>query len=70
MCPISYGLGSRFNETVRLFRHQFYSICTNDPCSMAHQHFSLYKDAIDYITIKKGSYAILDPHNVRPSFTL
>lgn len=27
------------------------------------QHFSLYKQAIDYITVTKGAYAILDPHN-------
>ncbi|KAH8890052.1 cellulase-domain-containing protein [Thozetella sp. PMI_491] len=26
-------------------------------------HFGHYKDAIDYITVKKGAYAILDPHN-------
>ncbi|MCJ1286151.1 hypothetical protein MMC26_005496 [Xylographa opegraphella] len=26
-------------------------------------HFGFYKDAIDYITITKGAYAILDPHN-------
>jgi endoglucanase len=27
------------------------------------QHFSLYEDAINYITVTKGAYAILDPHN-------
>ncbi|KAL9115859.1 MAG: hypothetical protein Q9227_000227 [Pyrenula ochraceoflavens] len=26
-------------------------------------HFSLYQDAINYITVTKGAYAILDPHN-------
>jgi len=26
-------------------------------------HFGYYKDAIDYITVTKGAYAILDPHN-------
>ncbi|PSR99209.1 endoglucanase 1 [Coniella lustricola] len=26
-------------------------------------HFDLYKEAIDHITITKGAYAILDPHN-------
>ncbi|MCJ1295144.1 hypothetical protein MMC34_006705 [Xylographa carneopallida] len=26
-------------------------------------HFGFFKDAIDYITITKGAYAILDPHN-------
>lgn len=41
MCPLSFGLGSKFNET----------------------YFSEYKAAIDYITITKGAYAILDPHN-------
>lgn len=41
MCPLSYGLGSKFNET----------------------YFAEYKDAIDYITITKGAYAIFDPHN-------
>lgn len=41
MCPVSYGLGAKFNET----------------------HWQLYREAIDYITITKGAYAILDPHN-------
>lgn len=41
MCPPSYGLGARFNET----------------------HFDYFKQAIDYITITKKAYAILDPHN-------
>jgi len=41
MCPLAYGLGSKFNET----------------------HFAEYADAIDYITVTKGAYAILDPHN-------
>lgn len=27
------------------------------------QHFNYYKQAIDHITITKGAYAILDPHN-------
>ncbi|KAI1267887.1 glycoside hydrolase family 5 protein [Xylariaceae sp. FL1019] len=26
-------------------------------------HFGLYQDAINYITVTKGAYAILDPHN-------
>ncbi|KAN0101437.1 glycoside hydrolase family 5 protein [Hyaloscypha variabilis] len=41
MCPLSYGLGAKFNET----------------------HFSEYESAINYITVTKGAYAILDPHN-------
>ncbi|KAG8785646.1 hypothetical protein FRC12_017321 [Ceratobasidium sp. 428] len=41
MCPLSYGLGSKFNET----------------------YFAEYKEAIDYITVTKGAYAIFDPHN-------
>ncbi|CAE6457739.1 unnamed protein product [Rhizoctonia solani] len=41
MCPLSYGLGAKFNET----------------------YFGHFKEAIDYITIAKGAYAILDPHN-------
>ncbi|KAG6811231.1 hypothetical protein H0H92_008448 [Tricholoma furcatifolium] len=41
MCPLSYGLGSRFNET----------------------YFSEYADAINYITLTKGAYALIDPHN-------
>ncbi|RJE26158.1 hypothetical protein PHISCL_01508 [Aspergillus sclerotialis] len=40
MCPLEYGLGSKFNET----------------------YFSLYKEAVDYITTH-GSYALIDPHN-------
>lgn len=27
------------------------------------QHYGFYADAINYITVTKGSYAILDPHN-------
>lgn len=41
MCPLSFGLGSKFNET----------------------HFTEYKAAIDHITVTRGAYAILDPHN-------
>ncbi|KAG6899639.1 hypothetical protein C0993_008416 [Termitomyces sp. T159_Od127] len=41
MCPLSFGLGSRFNET----------------------YFAEYADAINYITLTKGAYALLDPHN-------
>ncbi|KAG6876248.1 hypothetical protein C0992_000352 [Termitomyces sp. T32_za158] len=41
MCPLSFGLGSRFNETVE----------------------SSLKDAVNYITVTKGVYALLDPHN-------
>ncbi|KAK6068382.1 cellulase [Seiridium cupressi] len=26
-------------------------------------HFDYYKEAVDYITVTKGAYAILDPHN-------
>lgn len=29
----------------------------------AYQYFTEYADAIDYITNKKGAYALLDPHN-------
>ncbi|KAG7093022.1 hypothetical protein E1B28_009318 [Marasmius oreades] len=41
MCPLSTGLGSRFNET----------------------YFSEFADAINHITVTKGAYALLDPHN-------
>jgi len=41
MCPLEYGLGSKFNET----------------------YFGYFNDAIQYITVNKGAYAILDPHN-------
>ncbi|TFK32448.1 endoglucanase 1 [Crucibulum laeve] len=41
MCPLSFGLGKKFNET----------------------YFSEFADAINHITIKKGAYALLDPHN-------
>ncbi|KAH8664379.1 endoglucanase 1 [Xylariales sp. PMI_506] len=26
-------------------------------------HFQFYKEAVDYVTVTKGTYAILDPHN-------
>ena len=41
MCPLSYGIGAKLNET----------------------HFGFYADVINYITITKRAYAILDPHN-------
>jgi len=41
MCPLSFGLGSRFNET----------------------YFSEFADAIIHITVTKGVYALIDPHN-------
>ncbi|KAJ3502578.1 hypothetical protein NLJ89_g8820 [Agrocybe chaxingu] len=41
MSPLSYGLGSRFNET----------------------YFVHFADAVNYITIAKDAYAIIDPHN-------
>ncbi|KAG6907640.1 hypothetical protein DXG01_008090 [Tephrocybe rancida] len=41
MCPLSFGLGKRFNET----------------------YFSEYADAINHITLNKGAYALIDPHN-------
>jgi len=41
MCPLSFGLGSKFNET----------------------YFSEYADAINHITLTKGAYALIDPHN-------
>ncbi|KAK7052582.1 endoglucanase 1 [Favolaschia claudopus] len=41
MCPLSFGLGRKFNET----------------------YFAEFADAINHITVKKGAYALLDPHN-------
>lgn len=41
MCPVSYGLGAKFNET----------------------HYAEFADAVNYITVTKGAYCILDPHN-------
>ncbi|CZT44395.1 probable endoglucanase 1 precursor [Rhynchosporium secalis] len=41
MCPLAYGLGSKFNET----------------------YFQEFADAVNYITVTKGAYCILDPHN-------
>jgi endoglucanase len=46
MCPLEYGLGSKFNET----------------------HFGYFNDAIEYITIAKGAYAILGEW-IRTSYT-
>ncbi|KAG6804854.1 hypothetical protein H0H93_006523, partial [Arthromyces matolae] len=59
MCPLSYGLGSRFNETVG----------RNAPSPMQTVHISVakyfaeYADAINHITLTKGAYALIDPHN-------
>jgi len=41
MVPVSFGLGSKFNET----------------------YFSEYADSINHITLTKGAYALIDPHN-------
>ncbi|KAJ7143824.1 endoglucanase 1 [Mycena epipterygia] len=41
MCPLAFGLGSKFNET----------------------YFEEYADAVNYITLVKGAYALIDPHN-------
>ncbi|KAJ7763175.1 endoglucanase 1 [Mycena maculata] len=41
MCPLEFGLGSKFNET----------------------YFQEYADAVNYITLTKGAYALIDPHN-------
>ena len=43
MCPLSYGLGSKFNET----------------------HFDYFKEAVDYITVKKGAYCIRESRRWR-----
>lgn len=37
---------------------------------MRMQYFSEYKDAVDYITVTKGAYALIDPHNYMVSPTL
>ncbi|KAJ7751843.1 endoglucanase 1 [Mycena olivaceomarginata] len=42
MCPLSFGLGSKFNET----------------------YFAEYADAINYITLQKGAYTLIDPHKL------
>ncbi len=41
MCPLSYGLGAKFNET----------------------HFDYFKQAIDYITVKKGACKSTGPRS-------
>ncbi|KAJ7202139.1 endoglucanase 1 [Mycena pura] len=41
MCPLEFGLGSKFNET----------------------YFDEYADAVNYITLQKEAYALIDPHN-------
>ena len=58
MCPLSYGLGSKFNQTVSSLRSR-----TVHQCLISKQYFSEFESAINYITEKKGAYAILDPHN-------
>ncbi|KAJ7776089.1 endoglucanase 1 [Mycena olivaceomarginata] len=42
MCPLSFGLGSKFNET----------------------YFAEYADAINYITLQKGAYTLIDPQTI------
>lgn len=61
MCPLSFGLGSRFNETVSLSR-----LSVSDEeflTQICHQYFAEYADAVNHITITKGAYALIDPHN-------
>jgi len=60
MCPVSYGLGSKFNETV--ITHRIHDHRINTYVSFL-QHYGFFADAINYITVTKGAYAILDPHN-------
>jgi len=59
MCPLGLGLGGQFNETVK-YQSVLYMLWTNlTSC----QYFSEFSDAINYITLDKGAYALLDPHN-------
>jgi len=53
---------------VNLFRVAFLlermcPVATGLGATFNETHFDLYKEAIDYITVTKGAYAILDPHN-------
>ena len=57
MAPLAFGLGSRFNETVR---HTDFHITI---FSLSSQYFAEYADAINHITLTKGAYALIDPHN-------
>jgi endoglucanase len=64
MCPLSYGLGAKFNETVSSTHFSFLiSILFERKGLIDSQHFDLYADAVNYITKTKGAYCILDPHN-------
>ncbi|CAJ2507179.1 Uu.00g083650.m01.CDS01 [Anthostomella pinea] len=38
-------------------------VATGLGASFNETHFDLFKDAVDYVTVTKGAYAILDPHN-------
>jgi endoglucanase len=57
MCPLSSGLGSKFDETVILPPLLVLSRSNTE------KHFNNFADAINYITVTKKAYAILDPHN-------
>lgn len=63
MCPLAIGLGSTFNETVSRNIFQFQAIAHN--YFLFSQHFTYYKEAIDYITITKGAYALLDVRDLQ-----
>ena len=60
MVPVSFGLGSKFNETVRPHTLGLLYHLLNDHHS---QYFSEYADSINHITLTKGAYALIDPHN-------
>lgn len=57
MSPLAFGLGSKFNETVR---SKGFHMTTS---SLVFQYFAEYADAINHITLTKGAYALIDPHN-------
>jgi endoglucanase len=59
MCPLSFGLGRKFNETVSMLRTWDIWFVLN----LRTQYFAEYADAINYITLQKGAYTLIDPHN-------
>jgi endoglucanase len=57
MCPLATGLGSQFNETVMS------SLLRSASLLNVFKYFQEFADAINYISVTKGAYALLDPHN-------
>jgi hypothetical protein len=61
MCPPSYGLGPKFNETVSVLSNfdSWGKLSSAEFHGQTRQHWQLYNEALQYIT-DKGAYVMTD----------